>query len=80
MSNCVVELCVAAQPKEGDANRAVRELIAKALKVPKSDVDIVRGIKGRDKAVDISNIPLQGTPEELVHRIRDALQRKTSRE
>ena len=42
-----VEVCVSAQPREGKANRAVRDVIADALKIAKSDVEVVKGLKSR---------------------------------
>ena len=49
-------LYVKAPPKEGKANKAVRSMVADALKVPKSHVDIVRGEKGRDKTLRIVSL------------------------
>jgi uncharacterized protein len=46
-----VELCVAAQAKEGEANKAVRELLAEVLNVAKSDVEIAKGMRSRNKTV-----------------------------
>ena len=46
-----IEVCVAAQAREGEANKAVRELLGRILGLPKSRVDILRGHKSRDKTV-----------------------------
>jgi len=67
-----IELCVAARAREGDANRAVKELIAKVLHVPKSDVEISKGSKSREKAVVVSNISVtdKNSVEETIESIR----------
>ena len=40
---------VTAPPDKGEANRAVIELVAAALGLPKSAVELVRGETGREK-------------------------------
>ncbi|KAI4941621.1 hypothetical protein J4E91_010652 [Alternaria rosae] len=70
-----IEICVAAQPKEGQANRAVREVIADALRVAKSDVEVVKGMKSREKTVAVRT-STKGTAEEEVNRIRAVLEGK----
>lgn len=49
----VIDICVAAQAREGEANTAVRNVIAKTVGVPKSDVEIAKGMKSREKTVAI---------------------------
>ncbi|KAG6273446.1 hypothetical protein E4U47_001960 [Claviceps purpurea] len=44
-----VELCVAAQPRQGEANFAVLRVLSKALDICQSRLRIVRGSKSRDK-------------------------------
>ncbi|KAI4666860.1 uncharacterized protein J4E88_010428 [Alternaria novae-zelandiae] len=68
-----IEICVAAQPKDGEANRAVREVIAGALRVAKSDVEVVKGMKSREKTVVVQT-GMKGTAEEEVNRIRAVLE------
>ncbi|EFQ36770.1 uncharacterized protein GLRG_11914, partial [Colletotrichum graminicola M1.001] len=48
-----VELCVAAQAREGEANRAVIKLLSEILGLPKSDLIISQGLKSRDKTVAV---------------------------
>ena len=45
---------VRAKPDDGKANRAVLELLADALGVGVSRLDLLRGATGRDKLVRIS--------------------------
>ena len=48
---------VTAAPESGKANEAVVALLAKQLRVPKRNVQIVRGHRSRDKLIRIEGIP-----------------------
>jgi len=41
-------------PKEGRANRAVIELLARHFGVPQSHVRIVSGLRGKNKVIEIT--------------------------
>lgn len=47
---------VRAAPTEGEANAALIVLLAKALKIPKSDVSIARGASARLKIVEVDGL------------------------
>ncbi len=47
---------VTALPQKGQANRALVELVARTLKVPKSAIDIIRGQSGRSKVIAIQGL------------------------
>ncbi len=47
---------VTAQPQKGQANRALVELMARTLKVPKSAINIVRGQSSRSKVIAIQGL------------------------
>ena len=49
----VVRVYVTAIPDKGAANAAVLKLLAKAMGVPKSRLEILRGATSRDKVVRI---------------------------
>ncbi|KAK3388543.1 hypothetical protein B0T20DRAFT_97938 [Sordaria brevicollis] len=49
-----VEICVAAQAKEGEANKAVVKVLSEALNIPKSNLEITQGLKSRAKTVAVS--------------------------
>lgn len=72
MTDEVIDICVAAQAREGEANTAVRTVIAKTLKVPKSDVNIAKGMKSREKTVTIQMGP-KITPATEIERVRALL-------
>ena len=45
----LLRVAVTAAPEDGKANTAVQKLLAKALGVPKSRLELVRGATSRDK-------------------------------
>lgn len=65
-----LHLRVTAPPVEGEANRAVLELLAGALGEAKSRLEIVAGHKSRDKSVLIRGLP----PEEVTRRLERFIQ------
>ncbi|KAI1204218.1 YggU-like protein [Annulohypoxylon truncatum] len=50
-----IEMCVAAPPQDGKANKAVVEILSEILGVPKSDLQITHGMKNRDKTISIAS-------------------------
>ena len=60
-----MKIKVTVPPEGGKANRKVVELLSKALKVPKSDVEIVRGETSRIKLVRIEGADLVTLQEKL---------------
>ena len=51
-----LRLAVQAPPVDGEANDAVRRLLARALRVAPSAVSVVGGARGRDKVVRIEGL------------------------
>ena len=51
-----LKVAVTAPPVEGEANAAVRALLARALGVPKGAVEVLRGETGRRKTVRVIGI------------------------
>lgn len=47
----VLKVFVRSAPADGEANKAVIEVLAKHLRVPKTSLEIVRGHTSRDKVV-----------------------------
>jgi hypothetical protein len=52
----VLRVRVTAPPVDGAANKAVVELLAAALDVPKADISIASGQTGRLKLVDVAGM------------------------
>ncbi|KAH6606206.1 hypothetical protein Trco_005359 [Trichoderma cornu-damae] len=68
-----IELCVAAQAKDGEANQAVIEVLSEALGIPKSKLSLAQGARSRDKTVVVQGIEGDGqayadTILELLHK------------
>ena len=61
-----LKIQVTAPPVDGGANRAVIELLAKWLGVPRRSVAIVQGQSGRDKVVEVAS----ADPAALARRIQ----------
>jgi len=53
----VLRLRVTAAPVEGEANRLVKRMLAEALEVAPSKVEILKGEKGRRKKVRVTGVP-----------------------
>ncbi|KAG5975145.1 hypothetical protein E4U55_007839 [Claviceps digitariae] len=53
VTSSAVELCVAAQARQGEANQAVVQVLSHALGVSKTRLRIVSGLKSRDKIATI---------------------------
>lgn len=49
----IVKLKVTVQPIEGKANKAVIEYLSKLFKVPKTSLEIVKGVTSKDKTIFI---------------------------
>ena len=60
---------VTAVPEKGKANKALIELLAKSLRVPKSSISMISGDTSRKKILRID-----GNPEDLVLKIRNLMQ------
>ena len=60
-----LEVAVSAAPVDGSANRSVVKMLARALNVPPSSIEIVRGQRGRRKSVEFRTLD----PRDLTERI-----------
>lgn len=60
-----LKIRVTVPPEGGKANRAVIEILSKALKVPKSKIRIKRGESSRIKTVEIEGCSLANLQEKL---------------
>ncbi|KAK4192158.1 hypothetical protein QBC35DRAFT_242192 [Podospora australis] len=68
-----VEICVAAQAREGEANKAVIKVLSEALDLPKSNLEITQGHKSRSKTVAVVGSWVNSGEEECIKRVRDYL-------
>lgn len=56
LSDQTIKIRLTAPPVEGKANEALIEFLARVLDVPRSKIDIVAGLNGRDKLVSILDL------------------------
>jgi uncharacterized protein (TIGR00251 family) len=61
--NDLLCLRVTAPPVDGEANQLVRQILAEALGIPPSRVEIIKGERGRRKKVRILGAP----PDQLAN-------------
>ncbi|EQK99731.1 hypothetical protein G6O67_001252 [Ophiocordyceps sinensis] len=73
LDDCV-ELCVAAQARDGEANRAVVRLLSDVVGLPKSRFRLTHGAKSRDKTVMLGGVTAEEAPA-LASSILGLLQR-----
>ncbi|RMJ18751.1 hypothetical protein BHE90_014591 [Fusarium euwallaceae] len=66
-----IELCVAAQAREGEANKAVVQVLSSVLEVPKSSLQLTHGLKSRDKTVVVNGF--KGDGEDYAKTVRELL-------
>jgi uncharacterized protein (TIGR00251 family) len=64
----VLSVRVTAPPLEGEANRAVTDLLAEALGLRRAAVSLIRGERGRDKLVRVHGM----TEDEIRQRLQGA--------
>jgi uncharacterized protein (TIGR00251 family) len=60
-----LKIKVTVPPEGGKANKAIIEILAKALKVPKSSIEIKRGTTSRIKTIEIFGITADELKEKL---------------
>ena len=70
----VVRVRTTAPPARGKANQAVADLLARTLRISRTDVRVARGHASRDKIIEV--IGLDQT--ELLRRMADALNSETT--
>lgn len=75
VTDTAIELCVAAQPRDGEANKAVIQVLSKVLGVPKSRLSLRHGFKSRDKTVVLGEV--EGDGQEFAHQVLTLLQEKS---
>ncbi|PQE14442.1 DUF167 domain protein [Rutstroemia sp. NJR-2017a BBW] len=61
-----IEVCVSAQAREGEANKAVRKVLSDIFDCPKSHVEVIKGMKSRDKTVAVTGLEVKGSSDAVV--------------
>ncbi|MBI5090833.1 MAG: DUF167 domain-containing protein [Candidatus Hydrogenedentes bacterium] len=62
----VIRVALTAAPVDGEANMALREFLAKALRIPRGAVDLVSGEKSREKVLRLEGL----TGSEVLERLK----------
>ncbi|KAL8404584.1 hypothetical protein RB594_009441 [Gaeumannomyces avenae] len=78
LSDDAINLCVAAPPLENKANQAVVAVLSEALGSPKSDLNIVSGLKSHEKTVAVKGKLALGTEKEVLSRVIELLRQATT--
>jgi uncharacterized protein YggU (UPF0235/DUF167 family) len=69
----VVDVAVAGHARGGETNNALRDVTSHALRQPKSNIEIIRGYKSRDKTIAVRGMGQSQDPEEVVANVRQRL-------
>ncbi|KUI72377.1 UPF0235 protein C15orf40 [Cytospora mali] len=82
LTDDAIQLCVSAVPRDGESNKAVLSVLSEALNVAKSDLQITRGLKSRDKVIALRGKIVQDGGEEslslLIKRLGEAAEENNS--
>ncbi|RKF78166.1 putative duf167 domain protein [Golovinomyces cichoracearum] len=73
MSHHVI-IGTSAQPRDGKANYALRHILSRTLKWPKTDVEITRGCKSRIKTIAIKGLDIAGREREYISKFKEKLE------
>ncbi len=61
-----IKVRIAAQPADDEANAALLDYLSEILGVPKSRLDIVAGLTGRDKLVSVVDMDAETAHQRIV--------------
>jgi uncharacterized protein (TIGR00251 family) len=64
--NDTIKVAVTQQPEKGKANKAIREQLAKALKLKLSQIDLISGETSSSKKFLLRNIKIEEIKERIV--------------
>ncbi|MEO2048906.1 MAG: DUF167 domain-containing protein [Pirellulales bacterium] len=60
-----LRVAVSAAPEKGKANQAIVKVLSKALGVPKSSIDLIRGSTSQHKQFLLSGVPLKEARQKI---------------
>nr|CAG8550681.1 4255_t:CDS:2 [Entrophospora candida]CAG8554023.1 7764_t:CDS:2 [Entrophospora candida] len=70
ISEVHVGLQIAAPPRDGEANKEVISFLSEILRIRKSDISLISGMKSRDKIVKLEGI----THDEILNLLKSNIQ------
>ncbi|KAK0611613.1 hypothetical protein B0T14DRAFT_441556 [Immersiella caudata] len=68
-----IDVYVAAQAREGEANKAVIKVLSEVLDLPKSDLTITQGLKSQNKTIAVAAPWVRAGEDECLKRVREYL-------
>ncbi len=66
LNDGTVKIHLAAPPVDGEANAKLIEFLAEVLSVPKSRIEIVAGLTGRDKLVSVLDMDVETAQKRIL--------------
>lgn len=66
LADGTIKVRIAAPPVDNEANEALIEFMADILGVPKSRLDIVAGVSGRDKLISVVDMDVETAHSRIV--------------
>jgi hypothetical protein len=66
LNDGTIKVHIAAPPADDDANRELLSFLSEVLGVPKSKIDIVAGVSGRDKLVSIMEMDTETAHQRIL--------------
>lgn len=66
LPNGTVRIRLTAPPVDGQANQALAKFLSKMLGVPKSSIEIIAGLSGRDKLVSVLDMDPESVQEKIL--------------
>jgi len=61
-----IKVRIAAPPSDNEANEALIEFLSEILGIPKSRLDIVAGVSGRDKLISVVNMDVETVHQRIL--------------
>jgi hypothetical protein len=69
LSDGTVRIRLTAPPAEGKANEALVEFLAEILNVPRTRIEIVAGVTGRDKLVSVLDLDTETVHQKILQQL-----------
>ncbi len=69
MSDGTIKIHIAAPPVDGEANEKLVAFLAEVLNIPKSRIEIVAGVSGRDKLISVLDMDAETVHKRIVAHI-----------
>jgi uncharacterized protein (TIGR00251 family) len=66
MEDGTIRVRIAAPPSDNEANEALIKFLAEVLGVPKSRLDIVAGVSGRDKLISVMDMDAETVHQRIL--------------